>query len=167
MVGAGLAGAVHARELAEAGHRVQVIDRRPHLAGNAHDEVDANGLRVHRYGPHLFHTRNFTDAAPLTRFTRWELLPDHLVEETGHRTVTSEEPCDYRDNHLERYYPVKTADGRFQRRYEAYRHRAGQQAPRMSFIGRCGTYQYLDMDQVINQSIRHVQAFLERGAPPR
>lgn len=107
-------------------------------------------------------TTNFTDSAPLTRATRWDLLPGHLVEETGRRTVTSEEPCDYRENDLERYYPVKTADGRFQRRYDAYRQRAGREAPRMSFIGRCGTYQYLDMDQVINQSIQNVRSFLEQ-----
>ncbi|HEX6120388.1 MAG TPA: FAD-dependent oxidoreductase, partial [Dongiaceae bacterium] len=45
IVGAGLAGATYARELAEAGWRVDVIDRRPHVAGNAFDLVDGTGVR--------------------------------------------------------------------------------------------------------------------------
>ena len=58
IVGAGFSGAVHARTLAEAGYHVTVVDKRPHIAGNAFDSVDANGIRVHAYGPHLFHTKN-------------------------------------------------------------------------------------------------------------
>ena len=58
-VGAGLSGAVIARELAEAGLRVLVIDERDHIAGNCHTEVDAGtNIMVHRYGPHIFHTDN-------------------------------------------------------------------------------------------------------------
>jgi UDP-galactopyranose mutase len=37
---------------------VRITDRRPHLAGNAYDEFDANGVLVHRYGPHIFHTNS-------------------------------------------------------------------------------------------------------------
>ena len=58
-VGAGLSGAVIARELAEAGLRVLVIDERDHIAGNCHTELDAaTNIMVHRYGPHIFHTDN-------------------------------------------------------------------------------------------------------------
>ena len=96
--------------------------------------------------------RNYTDDGPLTRETWWHCLPGHLVEETGRRTMTTEEPCDYRDNGFERYYPVRTADQRHQTLYREYRELA-EQLPGMVFIGRCGTYQYLDMDQVINQSL--------------
>jgi UDP-galactopyranose mutase len=56
VVGAGFAGATYARELAEAGHHVEVVDKRRHVAGNAYDEVLNDGIRVHRYGPNLFHT---------------------------------------------------------------------------------------------------------------
>ena len=57
MVGAGLSGAVIGRMLAEAGHRVRVVDSRPHIAGNCHTERDAaTGVLVHVYGPHIFHT---------------------------------------------------------------------------------------------------------------
>ncbi len=367
VVGAGFAGATYARMLAEAGLAVQVIDRRDHIAGNAADMVDANGLRVHRYGPHLFHTnaahvvawlerfgswipyrhrvaarlpggglvplpvnlttinavfgetleteqqamaflrrvavpieaprdagaylrsrigdvltdlffrpytkkmwgleledmdqsvvrrlpirfdrndlyfpddqfqmlpvdgysaivrdmlrhpgievhrgtpfvagmendyafcfnsmaideyfghglgelpyrslrfahhtstawddidwaqRNYTDDGRFTRETWWHCLPGHLITETGRRTFTVEEPCDYRDNNHERYYPVKTSDGRYQDLYQRYKALA-QRLDRMAFIGRCGTYQYLDMDQVINQSLAGARRWLE------
>jgi UDP-galactopyranose mutase len=368
IVGAGFAGAVHARLLAEAGHQVQVIDAREHIGGNAFDFTDPNGVRVHRYGPHLFHTNNdqvvewlrpfgpwtpyqhkvraqlpdgrlvplpinretvsavfgralasaeeveqvlasvavpiaaprnaaehlqsrigvqltdlffrpytkkmwqfdleemdasvvkriplrtddedryfpgdrhqmlptngytsvfekifdhpgirvetstryvkgmeagydhcfnsmaideyfdfalgdlpyrsirfhtrtepvaatpagdwtvmnYTDTGPRTRETHWDKLPNHRVAETGRRTVTIEEPCDYRDNGNERYYPVRTSDGRYQKKYEAYKAMAAE-LPTMTFIGRCGTYQYLDMDQVINQSLMSARRFL-------
>jgi UDP-galactopyranose mutase len=103
---------------------------------------------------------NFTDAEPYTRETRWDALPHHVVEDTGRFTVTTEEPCDYRDNGMERYYPVRTADGRYQALYQAYRNLAATAAPKVNFIGRCGTYQYLDMDQVINQSLISARKYL-------
>lgn len=105
-------------------------------------------------------TTNFTDTGPYTRETRWEILPRHLITDTGRRTITREEPCDYRLNNFERYYPVKTADGRHTRCFEQYKLLAKQNNPNVEFIGRCGNYQYLDMDQVINQSIRMVYRFI-------
>ncbi|CAN5706776.1 MAG: UDP-galactopyranose mutase [Ilumatobacteraceae bacterium] len=57
IAGAGFSGAVVARELAEAGHRVHVFEGRDHVAGNCHTERDAaSGVMVHRYGAHIFHT---------------------------------------------------------------------------------------------------------------
>ena len=57
IVGAGFSGAVVARELAESGHQIMVVDRRNHIGGNCHTERDAStGVMVHRYGPHIFHT---------------------------------------------------------------------------------------------------------------
>lgn len=50
---------------------VHVIDRRPHVAGNAYDEPDAHGILVHRYGPHLFHTNGERIFNWLSRFTKW------------------------------------------------------------------------------------------------
>ena len=367
VVGAGFAGASYARELAEAGHLVTLIDQRPHLAGNAYDEVSADGVRVHRYGPHLFHTNNagvvawlrrfgtlvpyehrveaivpsgqlvplpvnrrtinavfgvsladsaavaaflaaqgepigqprnageylrahigpvltdlffrpytrkmwaldledmdtsviqriplrddeedryfpgdrfqflvqdgytalferlldherirvtlsqpferemlndygacfnsmpidvffdsvfgalpyrsirfhhrsepdgygqghaavlnYTDAGPYTRQTDWSRLPDHRVVASGRKTVTVEEPCDYADNAMERYYPVKTSDGRYEAIYLRYK-ALSEQSGACRFIGRCGTYKYLDMHQVINQSRAGAQRWL-------
>jgi UDP-galactopyranose mutase len=71
VVGAGYAGSVTARELADAGRRVRVIDKRPHIAGNAYDEADAHGVLVHRYGPHIFHTNGERIFEWLSRFTQW------------------------------------------------------------------------------------------------
>jgi len=71
IVGAGYAGSVTARELADAGWRVRVVDKRPHIAGNAYDEPDAHGVLVHRYGPHIFHTNGERIFQWLSRFTEW------------------------------------------------------------------------------------------------
>jgi len=58
-VGAGFSGAVVARELAQAGHDVVVVDQRSHVAGNCHTaRDDESGVMVHQYGPHIFHTDN-------------------------------------------------------------------------------------------------------------
>lgn len=71
VVGAGMAGAVVARELAEAGCKVVVIDKRDHIAGNCYDYVNEYGIRVHKYGPHLFHTNNKEVFDWLSKFTKW------------------------------------------------------------------------------------------------
>ena len=56
IAGAGFCGSVIARKLAEAGKKVLLLERRNHIAGNMYDETDSNGILVHRYGPHIFHT---------------------------------------------------------------------------------------------------------------
>jgi UDP-galactopyranose mutase len=71
VVGAGFAGAVSARILADAGLQVLVVDRRDHIGGNAFDEIDEWGILVHRYGPHLFHTNSQRVFDWLSQFTEW------------------------------------------------------------------------------------------------
>ncbi|SDY83836.1 UDP-galactopyranose/dTDP-fucopyranose mutase family protein [Citreimonas salinaria] len=69
IVGAGLSGAVMARELAQAGHRVTVTEARGHVAGNCHTERCAQtGVMEHRYGPHIFHTDDAGVWAYVNRF---------------------------------------------------------------------------------------------------
>ena len=59
IVGAGFAGAVLAERLArDAGRRVLLVDRRPHIGGNAYDTYDDAGILIHPYGPHIFHTNS-------------------------------------------------------------------------------------------------------------
>lgn len=329
VVGAGFAGAVYARELAEAGYKVTVIDSRNHIAGNAYDYINEDGILVHKYGPHIFHTSNmkvvdwlskFTDwidykhkvlakhtdgnyyvippnketleligrdnilevffrpytkkmwakdieelnpkilervpvredlnelyfpnddfqkmpkdgytsmferifdhqniivklntlfdkgmeseydhvfnSMPIdvyydfihgelpyrsikfktitlpekqiyktattnfttydgpTRVTEWKNFPNHGDNHLA-TTLTYEYPCDYKENDMQRYYPVKDIDGKNQKIYEKYKH---IQNNNVTFIGRCGTYQYLDMHQVINQSLTHVNKFMK------
>lgn len=72
IVGAGFAGSVLAERLAAGSNkRVLLIDRRPHIGGNAYDHYDDHGILVHRYGPHIFHTNSAEVAAYLSRFTKW------------------------------------------------------------------------------------------------
>ena len=78
IVGAGFAGCVTARELADAGHTVLVIDKRSHIGGNAFDEADAHGVLVHRYGPHIFHTNSEKVWEFLSRFTEWRPYEHHV-----------------------------------------------------------------------------------------
>lgn len=71
IVGSGFAGSVMARQLADAGKRVLIIDKRDHIGGNAYDYVNEVGVRIHKYGPHIFHTNSERVFAYLSRFTEW------------------------------------------------------------------------------------------------
>lgn len=331
VVGAGFAGAVIAYELAEAGHSVRVIEKRHHIAGNAYDYTNNLGIRIHEYGPHIFHTNNkkaydwvtqfgewvdykhkvkaqladgqyvtlpvnqetkeivgeeniidtfyrpytkkmwgmeleeldpnimkrvairdddneyyfpndayqcmpkdgytkiigeilahpnitvelnapfkkymedyydhvfnsmaidsyydyeygelpyrslkfhnvnlpmsrllptgtvnFTHAEKYTRMTEWKNFPNHGHNEEW-TTLTYEEPCDYRDNDYERYYPVKDINGDNQNIYKKYKAKV---KPNMTFIGRCGMYVYIDMHQAISSSLATAHKFIEEN----
>jgi UDP-galactopyranose mutase len=72
VVGAGFAGSVLAERLAaDMGQRVLVVERRNHIGGNAYDCYNDDGLLVHRYGPHIFHTNSRAVFDHLSRFTAW------------------------------------------------------------------------------------------------
>jgi UDP-galactopyranose mutase len=78
VVGAGFTGAVCARELAEADYAVTLIDKRTHIGGNAYETLDSAGIRIHPYGPHIFHTDNKNVYDYLSRFTKW-ITYEHRV----------------------------------------------------------------------------------------
>jgi len=72
VVGAGFAGSVLAERLAsQRGERVLLIDRRPHVGGNAYDRQNEAGLLIHQYGPHIFHTNAKSVFDYLSQFTAW------------------------------------------------------------------------------------------------
>jgi UDP-galactopyranose mutase len=72
IVGAGFAGSVLAERLAsQLSHRVLVIDKRPHIGGNAYDCLDESGVLIHQYGPHIFHTNSEMIFQYLSKFTVW------------------------------------------------------------------------------------------------
>ena len=70
-VGAGTAGCVAARELAEQNKKVLIIEKKNHIAGNCYDEKDEHGVLIHMYGPHIFHTSKENVYTFLSRFTDW------------------------------------------------------------------------------------------------
>jgi UDP-galactopyranose mutase len=72
VVGAGFSGSVIAERLAsQLGKRVLVIDKRPHIGGNTYDFYNEDGILVHRYGPHIFHTSSQKVVEYLSCFTEW------------------------------------------------------------------------------------------------
>jgi UDP-galactopyranose mutase len=72
VVGAGFAGSVLAERLAsQHDAHVLVIDKRPHVAGNAYDHLDEAGVLIHQYGPHIFHTNSDEIVDYLSQFTNW------------------------------------------------------------------------------------------------
>lgn len=88
VVGAGFAGSVSARLLAEEhGLRVLVIDRRPHIAGNAYDTLDEHGVLCHQYGPHIFHTNSERVSTFLSRFTDWRPYEHRVLAEVDGQFV--------------------------------------------------------------------------------
>ena len=82
IVGAGFAGSVLAERLAtERNERVLLIDRRNHIGGNAYDRYDDDGLLIHQYGPHIFHTNSKQIFEYLSRFTEWRFYEHRVLAE--------------------------------------------------------------------------------------
>ncbi|MFL6212489.1 MAG: UDP-galactopyranose mutase [Blastocatellia bacterium] len=72
IVGAGFAGSVIAERLARvSGKKVIIIDKRPHIGGNAYDHYNDDGILVHKYGPHIFHTNSREVFEYLSQYTEW------------------------------------------------------------------------------------------------
>src|ERR671921_2748165 len=72
IVGAGFAGSVLAERLAtRSNKKVLIVDKRNHIAGNAYDHYNEEGILVHKYGPHIFHTNSKDVFDYLTQFTDW------------------------------------------------------------------------------------------------
>jgi UDP-galactopyranose mutase len=117
VVGAGIAGSVLAERLAtQCNQKILVVDRRPHIGGNAYDRYDNAGILVHQYGPHIFHTNSLPVLDYLSQFTSWrpyehrvlakvdgQLLPMPINLDTINRlyglSLTSEE--------LERFFAAR------------------------------------------------------------
>ncbi len=80
IVGAGFAGSVLAERLASVcGKSVLLIDRRAHIGGNAYDHYNEDGILVHRYGPHIFHTNSREVFEYLSHFTEWRSYEHHVL----------------------------------------------------------------------------------------
>lgn len=119
VIGAGIAGSVMARQLAEkGGHKVLVVEKRDHIGGNCYDRTDAYGILVHEYGPHIFHTNMEDVFAYLSRFTEW------ILYENGHQVVAKVDgrliPIPFNLNTLHMVYDKDTADVLEQKLISAY-----------------------------------------------
>jgi UDP-galactopyranose mutase len=80
IVGAGFAGCVLAERLARVlNRRVLLVDKRPHIGGNAYDHYNDHGILVHKYGPHIFHTNSRPVFEYLSQFTEWRQYEHRVV----------------------------------------------------------------------------------------
>lgn len=104
IIGAGIAGAVAARKLAEEkGKQVLVLERRNHIGGNCYDERDEHGILIHNYGPHIFHTGMEDVFTYLSRFTEWHLFGHEVAAKVADGLI----PVPFNLNTLEMVYGEK------------------------------------------------------------
>lgn len=88
IVGAGFSGAVLAERLANAGKKILIVDRRDHIGGNCYDYKDTNGITLHQYGPHIFHTKVKRVWDYMSRFTDWHHYFHRVLAVVEGRPVT-------------------------------------------------------------------------------
>ena len=79
IIGAGFAGSVLAERFASEGKKVLLAERRMEVGGNCHDHRDGNGILVHTYGPHLFHSDDVEVWDYLSRFTEWDVYQHRVL----------------------------------------------------------------------------------------
>ena len=88
IVGAGFAGSTLAERLAsQRGDKVLVIDKRPHIGGNAYDRHNEAGLLIHQYGPHIFHTNSQAIFDHLSKFTEWRSYEHRVLAAVDDKLV--------------------------------------------------------------------------------
>jgi UDP-galactopyranose mutase len=128
IVGAGFAGSVLAERLAaDANKKVLIVDKRPHVGGNAYDHYDDHGILVHKYGPHIFHTNARDIFDYLGRFTEWrpyqhrvlasvdgQLVPIPINLDTINKlygmNLTSAQVEAFFESVAEKCHPVRTSE---------------------------------------------------------
>lgn len=127
IAGCGFAGAVLAERLANAGKSILIVDKREHIAGNTYDYYNNEGILVHKYGPHIFHTNSEEIFTYLSKFTSWrayehrvlasvegQLLPIPINLTTINRLyskrLTSEDLDSFLDGMAEKRKPILTSE---------------------------------------------------------
>ncbi len=103
IVGAGYAGSVLAERLARAAKKkVLLVDRRPHIGGNAYDHYNDAGVLVHKYGPHIFHTNSRDVFEYLSQFTEWRAYQHRVLASVDGQLL----PIPINLDTINRYYGV-------------------------------------------------------------
>ena len=128
IVGAGFAGSVLAERLASVGNKkILIIDKRNHIGGNAYDYYNDEGILVHKYGPHIFHTNSADVFNYLSKFTAWrnyqhkvlaqvdgQLLPIPINLNTINKyyglNLSGFEVEEFLASRAEKVYPIKTSE---------------------------------------------------------
>lgn len=105
VVGCGLSGSVIARELAENGYKVRILEKRNHIGGNMYDYVDEFGILVHKYGPHTFHTRKKELFDYMCKYAQWDEY--HLTCGAEINGVCTPTPFNFQT--IDDFYPEELA----------------------------------------------------------
>lgn len=116
VIGAGIAGSVMARKLADAGKKVLLIEQRDHIGGNCYDKKDENGILIHQYGPHIFHTNEEEVFEYLSRYTRWHLFGHEVAAKIDGKHI----PIPFNLNTLHQVYQEEKAKKLEKKLTEAY-----------------------------------------------
>lgn len=107
VVGAGLSGSVMAERFATQGNKtVLLLEQRTHIGGNCYDRRDKNGIVIHQYGPHLFHTNKKHVWDYLSKFTDWHTYEHKVLSNVDDQLV----PIPFNLNSLECLYDSQTAE---------------------------------------------------------
>jgi len=107
IIGAGYAGLVLAERLAsQKNQKVLVIEQRQHIGGNAYDHFDEHGVLIHKYGPHIFHTRSKEIWDYLSQFTEWHHYEHRVLAKIDGKEV----PIPFNLNTIAEVFPQGLAD---------------------------------------------------------
>jgi len=107
VIGAGFSGATVAERFAAGlNKKVLVLEQRNHIGGNAYDCPDKDGVLVHKYGPHIFHTNSTRIWEYLSRFTDWRSYEHKVLAQVAGRLV----PVPFNLNSLHALFPAREAD---------------------------------------------------------
>jgi len=127
IIGCGFAGSVLAERLANEGKRILIVDKRNHIAGNAYDYYNKEGILIHKYGPHIFHTNSEDVFKYLSKFTEWrpyehrvlgsvdgQLVPIPInlttINKLYGKNLTSDEVVEFLASKAELRKPVLTSE---------------------------------------------------------
>ena len=107
VIGAGFSGVTVAERFAVGlNKKVLVLEQRDHIGGNAYDCPDKNGILIHKYGPHIFHTNGARIWEYLSRFTDWRPYEHKVLAQVAGRLV----PVPFNLNSLHALFPATEAD---------------------------------------------------------
>lgn len=117
VVGAGFSGSVVAERMAQHGFQVLVIDKRPHIGGNAFDTLDQHGVLIHPYGPHIFHTNGERIVEYLSQFTEWRPYEHRVLAKVNELLV----PIPINIDTVNRLYGLNLDESSIQGFYDSVR----------------------------------------------